>query len=92
MVKLDETLLLLYGGLSDENESLGDAWLFNINNNEWIKIDTDLEKRMWHTAVLSKQDKQIYVLGGSTIDVFYNEPEYPKHMLQISLTPPSLKS
>lgn len=92
MVKLDETLLLLYGGLSDENESLGDAWLFNFKKLDWIPISTNFEKRLWHTAVLSKPENQIYVFGGSMVDVFYNEPEFPKHMLQISLTPPSLKS
>ena len=92
MVKIKDDKLFLYGGLSKENESLGDGWLLDTSNLQWTKIDTSFEKRLWHTAINANQDNQIYIFGGSLTDVYISQPEFPKHMLKITLTPESLKT
>lgn len=92
MVQLQNDKLFLYGGLSKESESLGDGWLLDLHNFQWTKIETNFEKRLWHTAINANRDNQIYVFGGSLTDVYINQPVFPKHMLKITLTPESLKT
>lgn len=83
--------MFLYGGLSQANQSLGDGWILNTLNFNWTKITTSFETRLWHTAVFNEKTSQIYVFGGSSTDIYINQPMLPEHTLKISLTPESLK-
>jgi len=91
MVALNNNHVFLYGGLSQENQCIGDGWLLNTIDLNWIKIKTDFEQRLWHTAAVNRKDNQVYVFGGSVTDVFVSQPTFPKHMFKISLSPESLK-
>lgn len=92
MIKVDEQRLFLYGGLSDQNEALGDAWLLNVRLLQWTKIERSFEPRLWHTARTGPEaNSQIYIIGGSLSEIYYNEPKFPRHALKISLTPESLQ-
>ena len=113
MLKLDEKLLFLYGGLSWESNCLGiskinyqtqincffisfssflgDAWLFNLNNIQWTKIDVAFEPRIWHTTARTNESSAIYVVGGSSGDIYLNPPRFLSHIIKINVAPESLK-
>jgi hypothetical protein len=92
MVKVDKSNLFLYGGLSDQNEALGDGWLLNTTCFQWTKIKNSFETRLWHSAAISgESNSQIYIIGGSISEIYFNEPRFPKHALKISLSPESLE-
>ena len=90
-VKLNDYNVFLYGGLSQANQSLGDGWILNTLNFNWTKVTTTFETRLWHTAEFNELSSQIYVFGGSSTDIYINQPILPEHTLKITLTPESLK-
>lgn len=92
MTKIDENHVFLYGGLSKNRGCIGDGWLFDTINLIWKKINTPLESRLWHTASAVTNERQIYIFGGSSTDVFQSPARVIPHMLQISLAPESLKT
>ena len=69
----------------------GDAWILNVPTLSWTKLGTRLEPRLWHTAPVASIHGQVYIYGGSSNDVYINQPKFPKHMLKISLSPESLQ-
>jgi N-acetylneuraminic acid mutarotase len=92
MVKLNDYNVFLYGGLSQANQSLGDGWILNTLTFNWTKVKVPFETRLWHTAVCcSDTTQQIYIFGGSSTDIYINQPQLPEHTLKISLTPETLK-
>lgn len=92
MVKLNDYNIFLYGGLSQANQSLGDGWILNTLTYNWTKVSVPFETRLWHTAVCcSETTSQIYIFGGSSTDIYINQPQLPEHTLKISLTPETLK-
>lgn len=93
MFLLDESHLFMYGGLSEHSGCLDDAWLLDTNNFNWTRLDVPFESRLWHKAVTTKQaNGQIFIVGGSTTDVFNEQPTYSTYIIKISLTPDTLKS
>ena len=92
MVKIDGDNMFLYGGLSDQNEALGDGWLLSTNSFQWTKIKISFETRLLHSAATSAgSSSHIYIIGGSINEIFFNQPKFPKHALKISLSPESLQ-
>lgn len=92
MVKIDTNNLFMYGGLSEESDCLGDGWMLDTTSFQWTRISTKLETRLWHTSNINPKDKQVYIVGGSCTDVFKQQPTFSRQLLQVSLTPNTLKS
>jgi len=83
---------ILYGGLSTEGETLGDCWLYNMENNVWTekKMKTS-DKRRWHQCV--HIDSELIVVGGIRVDVrstFQDSSAFPDNMLVMLTSPKSL--
>ena len=92
MVKIDNAHLFLYGGLSDQNEALGDAWLLDTASFRWTRIKSSFETRLWHSATTSgHSNSPIYIIGGSVSNIYFHQPKFPRHALKISLSPESLQ-
>jgi hypothetical protein len=91
MLKLNDKNIFIYGGLSQSNSALGDAWILNTDTLDWTKIETQFEGRLWHTASISENGSEIYILGGSLTDIYMNQPAFPEHILKINLAPDSLR-
>ena len=55
----------LFGGRSAGE--LGDTWLFNFNNSEWIDHTTEHSPspRLLFSMIYNSYDKQVYLYGGS---------------------------
>jgi len=87
---MSDELIMLYGGVSSEDQNLNDCWLFNVKLNSWTHIHLNpkhCKPRLWHTGSKTKQG-DIIIIGGSSsekIDKFCTD------VLSISLQPKSLK-
>ena len=92
MTQLDESHIFLYGGLSEHNGSLNDAWILDTSNFNWNRLAIYLESRLWHRTIVTRENSQIYVVGGSVTDVFKQQPKYCDYITKISLSPDTLRS
>lgn len=83
----------MYGGLSEQSGCLDDAWLLDTTSFNWTRLVFRLESRLWHKAVTTTDaNGQIFIVGGSTTDVFNEQPTFSSYIVKISLTPDTLKS
>lgn len=60
---------LLYGGLSSERQPLADCFVYNLRLNRWLTVSVRPEPRLWHSAVFSDKDQQVFIYGGGTSDI-----------------------
>ncbi len=66
--KIDESHFCVFGG-GVPNMVFNDIYLFNILNNNWIKVKAALpipDKRCGHSA--TKVDSKIFIFGGGDVD------------------------
>lgn len=69
VISTDE--LLLYGGLTTLKTPLCDSWIYSIPNNKWTRLRTTVRiPRLWHSAVYSPVDDEIFIFGGGVDNVF----------------------
>lgn len=57
--------LFLFGGFTTSRETLSDAWIYCISENQWkpFKHEHTEQPRLWHTACLGA-DGEVFVFGG----------------------------
>lgn len=80
--------IMLYGGVSSQDENLADCWLFNIERNCWTQLDLDHKHpRLWHTGARTKYN-EVVIIGGSSSD---KVDEFCSDVVTISMEPKSLK-
>ncbi|KAK6181173.1 hypothetical protein SNE40_009091 [Patella caerulea] len=61
--------IFLYGGYTQDNQPLSDAWVLDVNTLQWTQLDVpDNRPRLWHTACLSRQ-QDIVIFGGCTNNI-----------------------
>ena len=61
--------VLLYGGLSNDRQPLADCFIYNVTLNKWLTVSIRPEPRLWHSAVFSPGDQQVFIYGGGTDDI-----------------------
>ena len=80
--------ILLFGGVSSQDENLDDCWLFNIRQETWTQLNLKHKRaRLWHTGSRTKYN-EIVIIGGSSSDKIN---EYCTEVLSLSMEPKSLK-
>lgn len=87
-IPIDNQKILLYGGVSSQNENLADCWLLDIKHNSWTQIDVkDNLPRLWHTGSYTK-NREVIIIGGTSSD---RPEEFCPEVITIALEPKSLK-
>lgn len=81
--------ILLYGGVSSQDENLADCWLFNTELTCWRQLDLYDKHypRLWHTGARTKNN-EVVIFGGSSSD---KVDEFCSDIITISMEPKSLK-
>ena len=69
LTAISEEEALLYGGLSNSRRPLSDCFLFNVRLKRWLTVAVRAEPRLWHSAVFSARDQQVFIYGGGTSDI-----------------------
>lgn len=65
---INDQEILLYGGVSSQDESLDDCWLLNIKYNRWTRINLKNKlPRLWRTGLCTKNN-EVVIIGGSSSD------------------------
>jgi N-acetylneuraminic acid mutarotase len=59
--------LIAFGGTNEENERLGDLWVFNFLEEQWSEVppNIDIRPRSCHSASVVNNDKIVF-FGGIT--------------------------
>jgi len=65
---LQDNSMFIYGGINEDDDSLGDLWEFNLTTNTWTKIEFTIgennpDVRYGHSMVC--KDSKIYIFGGT---------------------------
>lgn len=80
--------IMLYGGVSSQDENLADCWLFNTERACWTQLDLkNKHSRLWHTGARTKNN-EVVIIGGSNSD---KVDEFCSDVVTISTEPKSLK-
>lgn len=80
--------IMLYGGVSSQDENLADCWLFNTKRLCWSQLDLKTKHpRLWHTGARTKNN-EVVIIGGSSSD---KVDEFCSDVITISMEPKSLK-
>lgn len=85
---IDEQNILLYGGVSSQDENLDDCWLINVKYCRWTRVNLRSKlPRLWHTGSRTRNN-EVVIIGGSNSD---KVDEFCSEVLTISFEPKSLK-
>jgi len=81
--------IMLFGGVSSQDENLDDCWMFNIKHRRWIQVNIESrnQPRLWHTGSRTKNN-EVVIIGGSCSDKI---DEFCTDVLMISMVPKTLK-
>ena len=88
---ISEEEIILYGGVSSQDQNLDDCWKFNIISNMWTHLANFNPKhkkpRLWHSGSKTNQN-EVIIIGGSSSDKI---DKFCSDVLVVSLEPKSLK-
>lgn len=85
---IDGQNILLYGGVSSQDENLDDCWMFNIKHCRWTRVNLRNKlPRLWHTGSRTRNN-EVVIIGGSSSD---KVDEFCSEVLTIAFEPKSLK-
>lgn len=85
---ISKSELLLFGGISSQDKTLDDCWLFNVDSRRWSQLDLrSKQARLWHTAARTRNN-ELVVIGGSCSS---KVDEFCSDVLILALEPKSLK-
>ncbi|XP_048585301.1 kelch domain-containing protein 2 isoform X1 [Nematostella vectensis] len=80
--------LFLYGGLNNNSDALGDAYILDTESLVWSQIPTDASLpssktvRMWHTACNTSTPGEVVIFGGSSKSILkYENPCHSKEVI-----------
>jgi hypothetical protein len=66
--------LILFGGRDAAGASLGDTWVFDIDTSSWTQIPVEgPAARFGMAAAVDAAGNGMYLFGGQSADVFYND-------------------
>jgi len=87
--------LFLYGGFSNQEEALGDAYILDTSTLIWLQlrvpsIQGKPATRMWHTACCTSSPGEVVIFGGCTSSVLGDEPGHTASILIFRFTPQPL--
>ncbi|XP_069117177.1 kelch domain-containing protein 2-like isoform X2 [Argopecten irradians] len=91
--QVSDRQIFLYGGFDQKDNPLNDAWILDIVDLTWTKLDhyQKCKAHLWHTACRTR-DGEVVVFGGCTNNIL--SPEEPTNhtneMLTFLLNPLSL--
>ncbi len=70
----DEEKIILFGGIDGFGHYADDTWAYNVNTQEWTKIDTNGPcGRQHHTMVYDTANKEVILFGGKDEKHSYRE-------------------
>lgn len=87
---INDEIIILFGGVSSQDQNLSDCWQLNIRKNKWAPLMINPKHkrpRLWHSGSRTKQG-EVVIIGGSSSDKI---DEFCSDVLVISLEPRSLK-
>ncbi|DAZ92564.1 TPA: hypothetical protein N0F65_012794, partial [Lagenidium giganteum] len=68
LTKIGKDKMVLYGGANDDEETLGDLFVFNMTKREWSRpINCESILRTWHDAVFLESKNLLLVFGGERV-------------------------
>lgn len=87
--------LFLYGGFSNEEDVLDDAFILDTSTMIWFQMQVPSFQsmpmsRMWHTACCTSVSGEVVIYGGCTQSVMSEDPEHTSSVLIFRFTPQPL--
>ncbi|ESO90158.1 hypothetical protein LOTGIDRAFT_218243 [Lottia gigantea] len=69
LTSVSEKLLFLYGGYTQNQVPLSDAWVLDVISLQWTQLNVPINRpRLWHSACVS-QEEDIVIFGGCASNI-----------------------